>query len=148
MALLFQTLLTALLYTIVASLQVSPSSPCSALCISNDGLDRGSATAFSTDTSDIVCSDADYASEKGQKFEACLNCLQKSNYKTDTENDQAWFIYNVRFAADCKLLALPKGPILILAKGVSMATTTQHLSADHVWWKGLAKILTQRSQQA
>jgi hypothetical protein len=71
-----------------------------------------------------------------------MNCLQKSNYKTEEENDQAWFIYNIRFAADCELIARAIECLLTMRKGVYMARITHRRSVGHVWWKALARTST------
>jgi hypothetical protein len=62
--------------------------------------DPNSSNTYGTD---ITCNNADYnTTTVGQKFKSCLSCLQTSAYSSSTENDQAWFLYNLRYALDCE----------------------------------------------
>jgi len=92
-------LLALFIFTQVASaLQVTPGSPCAALCLENDA-DPFDSAASTTNATDIVCKDDDYSSnEEGIKFKQCLECMQKSQKQNETETDVGWFIYNLRFA--------------------------------------------------
>ena len=73
--------------------QVSPESPCAAICLdvgSKDVSDPISSNTFSTD---IVCRDSDYVElEEGRKFKTCQRCLEKSSASKSGESDQSWFI--------------------------------------------------------
>lgn len=85
--------------TIASALRLTPNSPCTTVCVNGSTSDQ---TLSGTHEGDIVCNDEDYTSNKGQQFEKCLNCLQGSDFGTDAENDQMWFIYNLRYASDCE----------------------------------------------
>lgn len=88
-----------LLTTTTHALQVTPGSPCAALCIDGPDLDPFSASSSSTNASDIVCQDSLYAnSDTGEKFKSCLECLQKSDKTNGTEADNYWLLYNLRHA--------------------------------------------------
>ncbi|KFY33515.1 hypothetical protein V494_07551, partial [Pseudogymnoascus sp. VKM F-4513 (FW-928)] len=84
--------------TIASALRVTPNSPCTTVCV-NGGSTADQALS-GTHEGDIVCNDNDYTSKKGQQFQECLNCLQGSSFGTDDNNDQMWFIYNLRYASD------------------------------------------------
>ncbi|OBT67161.1 hypothetical protein VE03_02682 [Pseudogymnoascus sp. 23342-1-I1] len=84
--------------TIASALRVTPNSPCTTVCV--NGGSTTDQTLSGTHDGDIVCNDDDYTSEKGQQFEECLDCLQASSFGTDANNDQMWFIYNLRYASD------------------------------------------------
>lgn len=93
-------ILLLLTVTLASALRVTPNSPCTTVCVNGGStLDQ---SLSGTHEGDIVCNDEDYTSKKGQQFEECLNCLQGSSFGTDAENDQMWFIYNLRFASDCE----------------------------------------------
>ncbi|KAB5563166.1 hypothetical protein GE09DRAFT_1219738 [Coniochaeta sp. 2T2.1] len=82
--------------------QVSPDSPCSSQC-TIDG-------AGSTNSSEIVCSDADFSTTtSGLKFKNCIECMQNSSYFSGLDRDVDWFLYNLRYAADVCLFQYP-GP--------------------------------------
>ena len=94
--LLLAVLLIAILRPI-AALQVTPNSPCAALCIDDQSLDPSDPNSSNTVNRDIVCADADYsASQAGTKWQGCMSCLQNSTFVQDAENDQMWFL--------CKLI--------------------------------------------
>ncbi|OBT78781.1 hypothetical protein VF21_02505 [Pseudogymnoascus sp. 05NY08] len=91
-------ILLLFILTFASALRVTPNSPCTTVCVNGGStLDQ---TLSGTHEGDIVCNDEDYTSKKGQQFEECLNCLQGSSFGTDADNDQMWFIYNLRFASD------------------------------------------------
>lgn len=74
-----------ILSTTSGAFQVSPSSPCSPQC-TIDG-------AVNTDTSEVVCSDADFSTTStGLKFKNCIDCLQSSRYFSGDDSDVAWFL--------------------------------------------------------
>jgi hypothetical protein len=93
-----------ILLGVSTALQVSPSSPCSNVCI-DDIIDNPTSTLNSnTNGADLSCDDVDYTNtDKGIKFKNCMTCLQTSNYASGSESDQNWFIYNLRYSVDCEL---------------------------------------------
>ncbi|KAL5351797.1 hypothetical protein ACLOAV_003658 [Pseudogymnoascus australis] len=97
---LFRVGFILLLFTasIASALRVTPNSPCTTVCVSGGSTTDQSLSG--THEGDIVCNDDDYTSKKGLQFEECLNCLQASSFGTDANNDQMWFIYNLRYASD------------------------------------------------
>ena len=79
------------------AIQVTPGSPCAALCIDDPSSDPFSPSSSSTNASDIVCQDSLYSnSDEGEKFKSCLECLQKSEKTNGTEADNYWMLYNLR----------------------------------------------------
>lgn len=91
-ALLRHFLVVSLLAAVITGLQVTPNSPCSSLCLDSSDSNASDPRSSNTNDSDIMCSDKDYASDKGKKFEGCMNCLQNSTYSQGSENDQTWFV--------------------------------------------------------
>ncbi|KAH8598094.1 hypothetical protein B0O99DRAFT_738941 [Bisporella sp. PMI_857] len=92
--------LVALLYVSrqVYAIQVSPNSPCSSVCLDDPSKDPSDPNSSSTTGSDIVCRDAGYTNTAvGRKYQACVSCLQNSTSTDSRENDQAWFLYNLRY---------------------------------------------------
>ncbi|PQE11971.1 exo-alpha-sialidase neuraminidase protein [Rutstroemia sp. NJR-2017a BVV2] len=55
------------------------------------------------DGSQIVCQDNNFVTTTpGQKFKACIACLQLSTATGHSQNDQKWFMYNLRYSlASC-----------------------------------------------
>lgn len=105
-----------ILSTTSGAFQVSPSSPCSPQC-TIDG-------AVNTDTSEVVCSDADFSTTStGLKFKNCIDCLQSSRYFSGDDSDVAWFLYNLRFAADVCLFQYP---------GANLKNETSACNVDYV----------------
>ncbi|KAK7432736.1 hypothetical protein QQZ08_000596 [Neonectria magnoliae] len=101
-------LLLALLLVRVAALQVTPNSPCASFCMDAADLDRSDSRASTTDGDDIVCTDDGYLRQKtGQKFQRCLTCLQDSDFQRGDENDQNWFLYNLRYSFDYCIFGYP-----------------------------------------
>lgn len=93
-------------------LQVTPNSGCASLCMDDPTADASDPYSSNTYTSDIVCTDTAYRNTTaGQKFESCVSCLQSSTANTTTENDQEWFLYNVRFAFNTCLFTSPNAPV-------------------------------------
>ncbi|KAH6892079.1 hypothetical protein B0T10DRAFT_284344 [Thelonectria olida] len=85
------------------SLHVSPNSPCTSFCL--DSADSNSTT---TTGDDIVCLDDSFNSKaQGQKFQRCLACLADSDYVSGDENDQDWYLYNLRYAFDYCIFGYP-----------------------------------------
>ncbi|KAF7542618.1 hypothetical protein G7Z17_g11420 [Cylindrodendrum hubeiense] len=100
--------LVFLLSPIATALQVTPNSPCTSFCLASSGLDRSDPSASSTDPDEIVCSDDDYLSQtEGKKFQSCLTCLQDSDFSRGDENDQDWFLYNLRYSFDYCVFGYP-----------------------------------------
>ncbi|KAI0024471.1 hypothetical protein F4780DRAFT_603265 [Xylariomycetidae sp. FL0641] len=98
--------LSILLFLIQCStaLEVSPDSPCVALCA-----DPSEPTSWKITSDDVTCSDADYSSTPtGQKFESCVSCLQSSTYSQGSDNDQLHFLYNIRYTFDSCIFGFPK----------------------------------------
>jgi hypothetical protein len=85
-------LLVCIFTSSVWSLQVTPNSPCSTLCMDDPTTDVSDPNSSNTYASDIVCNDADYdGTTVGRKFKQCLTCLQNSTASSGSENDQGWF---------------------------------------------------------
>ncbi|KAG8412842.1 hypothetical protein J3459_013754 [Metarhizium acridum] len=92
----------------VAALQVTPNSPCSPACIDAAGLDASDPDSSSTRAGDIVCADGQFDGDAtGRRLKDCLGCLQGSTYTQGSEGDQAWFLYNLRYAVDYCVLGYP-----------------------------------------
>ncbi|KAH6652127.1 hypothetical protein BKA67DRAFT_660896 [Truncatella angustata] len=93
---------------LASSLQVAPSSECAALCLDNPESDSANPASSSTNATDIVCGDSDYAdTSKGIKFKNCIDCLQSSSASEYDESDSAWFLYNLRYSVDVCLFGFP-----------------------------------------
>lgn len=76
-----------------SSLQVTPNSPCSSLCIDSNDLDISDPNSSNTVNDDITCYDTDFnATATGRKFQSCMTCLQDSSFSQGRESDQAWFL--------------------------------------------------------
>ncbi|KIN06201.1 hypothetical protein OIDMADRAFT_49692 [Oidiodendron maius Zn] len=81
------------------ALQVTPNSACAQICTDDAAQNASNPNVSNTSGSDIVCKDSDYSrSAEGQRFEGCINCLQNSTFVESGESDQAWWLYNLRFA--------------------------------------------------
>ncbi|OTA98294.1 hypothetical protein M426DRAFT_326114 [Hypoxylon sp. CI-4A] len=92
----------------VAALQVTPGSPCAAVCLDDSSGDVRNSNASSTTSTDIVCNDEDYTSTaSGIKFKNCVECLQESHAVSNGENDISWYLYNLRYSLDVCLYAYP-----------------------------------------
>ncbi|KAH8664179.1 hypothetical protein BX600DRAFT_512241 [Xylariales sp. PMI_506] len=101
-------LAAALLGHLTSALQVTPNSPCSSFCIDSSSLDISDPNSSNTNNSDISCYDTDYSTTKaGAKFEQCMSCMEQSSFSQGTENDQAWYLYNLRYAFDYCIFAYP-----------------------------------------
>lgn len=87
------TLVAALLAPhLTVALQVTPNSPCASACARSPTQNPADSKASNTQNSDIVCSDADYASSAGVKFQECMTCLQTSTFSQGDESDVMWFL--------------------------------------------------------
>ncbi|KAM3507621.1 hypothetical protein MY11210_007071 [Beauveria gryllotalpidicola] len=100
--------LLAMTATVVTTaLQVTPDSPCAPLCLDSSSPSNSSIAKIRDD--EILCSNRDYAGEQGQKFQRCMNCLQNSTYSQGSQNDQAWFMYNLQYAYAHCVFGYPNG---------------------------------------
>ncbi|KAI2779441.1 hypothetical protein F4815DRAFT_181592 [Daldinia loculata] len=100
-----------LLFGFVNSLQVTPGSPCAAVCLDHQDGNTQNPAASSTNSSDITCLDSDYGSSStGIKFENCLSCLKDSKAVSGFESDVSWFLYNLRYAVDVCVFGSPNAP--------------------------------------
>ncbi|KAH6684369.1 hypothetical protein B0J14DRAFT_10593 [Halenospora varia] len=85
----------------VLAIGFTPSSPCTSVC--RDASDPDPSISRIRG-SDITCRDSHYSSTTvGSKFQTCLSCLQTSNFVNGAENDQSWFIFNLRYGFDACL---------------------------------------------
>lgn len=93
----------------VLALQVTPNSPCSSVCVDlATGSDYSDPSSSNTKNSDITCRDASIASSStGIAWETCMNCLQNSTFSQGSENDQKWFLYNLRYAVSYCVFGFP-----------------------------------------
>ncbi|KAI2463782.1 hypothetical protein F4781DRAFT_106394 [Annulohypoxylon bovei var. microspora] len=108
MASLPSIIMLTLLAHHVASLQVTPNSPCASSCIDSTGLDLSDPNSSTTSNSDITCYDSEYSSSPaGQKYQRCMRCLQDSTFAQGSESDQLWFLYNLRYTFDYCILGFP-----------------------------------------
>ncbi|ORY71512.1 uncharacterized protein BCR38DRAFT_417055 [Pseudomassariella vexata] len=90
------------------ALQVTPGSPCAALCLNDPKSDTQDPGSSFTNAADISCTDHDYqSSSKGIKFKNCMECLQNSNAVSGDENDMNWFLYNLRYSVDVCVYGFP-----------------------------------------
>lgn len=93
MAWFFQLLLAAsLVISRTVALQVTPNSQCASLCIDDATQDKSDPNVSNTKGSDIICHDTNYATALGQKFQKCVDCLQNSSDKSETESDLQWYL--------------------------------------------------------
>ncbi|KAM3504212.1 hypothetical protein MY10362_003704 [Beauveria mimosiformis] len=103
-------LVAAMMATVTTALQVTPDSPCASLCLDSSSSSSSNSSSIAKIRDDeIVCSNRDYASEQGQKFQRCMNCLQNSTYSQGSQNDQAWFMYNLQYAYAHCVFGYPDG---------------------------------------
>ncbi|WXC62729.1 hypothetical protein SNK03_008559 [Fusarium graminearum] len=96
-------LLALLFWASATALQVTPNSPCAQFC-------HGAPDSKSNKThgDEIVCNDDDFKRQvEGQKFQRCLACLQDSTFEQGDENDQDWFLYNMRYSFDYCIFGYP-----------------------------------------
>ncbi|KAL0943982.1 LPXTG-domain-containing protein [Colletotrichum truncatum] len=101
-------LLTTLIPSYVSGLQVTPDSPCASFCLDSNDLDYSDPNSSNTRNKDITCVDGKYQTEPpGRKFQQCVSCLQDSNYVKGNENDQSWFLYNMRYSFDYCIFGYP-----------------------------------------
>ncbi|KAK1718829.1 LPXTG-domain-containing protein [Colletotrichum acutatum] len=101
-------LLTTIVPACVSALQVTPNSPCASFCLDSNGLDASDPNSSNTKGKDITCVDDDYKTgAAGQKYQQCLSCLQDSTFVQGSENDQDWFLYNMRYSFDYCIFGYP-----------------------------------------
>ncbi|GKT49160.1 uncharacterized protein ColSpa_09341 [Colletotrichum spaethianum] len=101
-------LLTTVVPAYVSALQVTPNSPCASFCLDSIGLDVSDPNSSNTKGKDITCTDDQYQTEAaGQKFQQCMSCLQDSQFVQGNENDQDWFLYNMRYSFDYCIFGYP-----------------------------------------
>jgi hypothetical protein len=87
------TLSFFLLASRALALQVTPNSPCAAICLDDASQDVSDPKTSNTFADDIVCLDSGYAgTAAGKKYKACVSCLQASSASGSGENDQGWFL--------------------------------------------------------
>ncbi|KAL7625222.1 hypothetical protein AAE478_004437 [Parahypoxylon ruwenzoriense] len=92
----------------VASLQVTPNSPCASFCVDSTALDFSDPNSSTTGNDDIICYDSEYSTTAaGQKFQGCMSCLQDSTFSQGSESDQLWFLYNLRYTFDYCVFGFP-----------------------------------------
>ncbi|KAJ3529033.1 hypothetical protein NM208_g9939 [Fusarium decemcellulare] len=100
--------LLSLFSSLAPALQVTPNSPCAQFCLDSSDHDSSNHKSSSTHGDDIVCNDDEFASRsEGQKFQRCLSCLQDSTFKNGDENDQDWFLHNLRYSFDYCVFGYP-----------------------------------------
>ncbi|ORY71506.1 uncharacterized protein BCR38DRAFT_329370 [Pseudomassariella vexata] len=108
MAALSLILLFALFRQHIVALQVTPNSPCASFCLDSNDLDFSDPKSSNTENKDITCYDDEYkTSPAGQKFQRCMSCLQDSTFAQGSENDQSWFLYNLRYTFDYCVFGYP-----------------------------------------
>ncbi|KAH8683111.1 hypothetical protein BGZ60DRAFT_212411 [Tricladium varicosporioides] len=82
----------------VTAIGFTLNSPCTSVCRDTSDPDPSTSRIKG---SDITCRDSHYSSTTvGTKFQNCLSCLQTSNFVNGAENDQSWFIFNLRYGFD------------------------------------------------
>ncbi|KAL7936755.1 hypothetical protein V8C35DRAFT_240920 [Trichoderma chlorosporum] len=102
---IFSLLLTA--FSLVHALRVSPNSPCTSVCTTSD-VSQSDPKFFDNQWKDIVCDDKDIDSKpEGKDMKSCFTCLQNSTYSNGSENDQDWFLYNLRYASSYCMFGYP-----------------------------------------
>ncbi|KAI1327817.1 hypothetical protein F5Y16DRAFT_370968 [Xylariaceae sp. FL0255] len=90
------------------ALQVTSGSACAALCIASTGEASSNSNSSPTNITDITCTDDSFdSSTNGIRFKNCVDCLQKSNATSSTENDVSAFLYNIRYSLDVCLFGYP-----------------------------------------
>ncbi|KAB5575991.1 hypothetical protein GE09DRAFT_1184861 [Coniochaeta sp. 2T2.1] len=100
--------LCCLLSQLSIALQVTPNSPCASICLDSTTLDASDPNSSNTGKSDITCKDAQYGSSTaGIKWQNCMSCLQNSTFSQGNENDQMWFLYNMRYSLSYCIYGYP-----------------------------------------
>ncbi|GAO17290.1 hypothetical protein UVI_02063520 [Ustilaginoidea virens] len=104
-------LLAAMLAAAAGLPEVTPNSPCSSACFDWGGLDASSPSGTTRGSDvDIVCPDHQFdTTARGRKLASCLGCLQHSTFSQGVESDQAWFLYNLRYAFTSCVFGSPNG---------------------------------------
>lgn len=91
----FQVLLAGLCLLLGSgrALQVSPGSPCAAVCLNNPEANSQDPSSSTTEPPEIVCQNDEFSNQlAGIKLQNCMQCLQKSNATSQGESDSQWFI--------------------------------------------------------
>ncbi|KAL7816385.1 hypothetical protein V8C44DRAFT_370158 [Trichoderma aethiopicum] len=102
---IFPLLITTL--SLAHAFRVSPSSPCTSVCTTSDS-SQSDPKFYNDQWQDVVCNDQDLdGTSKGQKLKSCFTCLQNSTYTHDSESDQEWFLYNLRYSASYCMFGYP-----------------------------------------
>ncbi|KAL7949023.1 hypothetical protein V8C42DRAFT_342041 [Trichoderma barbatum] len=93
-------------FSLVHALRVSPNSPCTSVCTSD--VSQSDPKFFNEQWKDIACKDKDIDGKpEGQRLKSCFTCLQNSTYTHGSENDQDWFLYNLRYASSYCMFGYP-----------------------------------------
>lgn len=99
--LLFAALL--LISRTASALQVTPNSPCAAVCQDQPQFDVSAPKSSNTKNGDIFCKDVYHNGPTESKWKTCMTCLQSSTFAQGGENDMMWFL--------CKPLEPTDNPI-------------------------------------
>ena len=78
--------------TTIYALQVAPNSQCASVCLDDSNQDKSDPGTSNTQGSDVICRDKNYATSIGQKYKKCVECLQSSSDKSQSESDLQWFL--------------------------------------------------------
>ncbi|OAA61717.1 hypothetical protein SPI_04576 [Niveomyces insectorum RCEF 264] len=105
--------------------RVTPGSTCAATCQDDvDAISRSPSTS-ATNASEIVCDNVDYwSTTTGSKYRDCINCLQNSTAVNGSENDLAWYLYNLRYTVDVCLFLDPISPPTSTSSSSPCASTS------------------------
>ncbi|KAK1833258.1 hypothetical protein QBC39DRAFT_48582 [Podospora conica] len=103
--LLFAALL--LISRTASALQVTPNSPCAAVCQDQSQFDVSAPKSSNTKNSDINCKDVYHNGPAESKWKTCMTCLQTSTFSQGSENDMMWFMYNLRYSLAYCVFAYP-----------------------------------------
>ncbi|KAK5663008.1 hypothetical protein OQA88_6422 [Cercophora sp. LCS_1] len=97
----------ALVSPLALALQVTPNSPCASICQDQADFDVSAPLSSNTKNTDIFCRDALHDGPAGTKWKSCMTCLQESTFSQGNENDQMWFLYNMRYSLAFCLFSYP-----------------------------------------
>lgn len=75
-----------------SALQVTPNSPCAAVCQDQPQFDVSAPKSSNTKNTDIFCKDAFHNGPTESKWKTCMTCLQTSTFAQGGENDMMWFL--------------------------------------------------------
>lgn len=107
-AIMISIILSLLLLSLnpVRSVEVTPNSQCSSICINQPNANLSDRNASSTQPYQLVCNDWELegpnSTVDGRKFHSCLACESISTaYDEETkENDVYWFLFNMKYTID------------------------------------------------